>query len=142
MKRNSGFTLLELLIVIIILGILAAIALPKFTGATEKARITEAVNMMTHIREAEASHNISGSGFTNNLTTLGFVTGGGWTVNPTNATGRYFTITFDVATPTTIIATRNSIGGATYNGNTIRLFIENGSWDSAGTHPLKPTNET
>ncbi|MCL4178100.1 MAG: type II secretion system major pseudopilin GspG [Verrucomicrobia bacterium] len=40
--RQSGFTLVELLLVLTILGILAAIVVPKFTGRTEQARITAA----------------------------------------------------------------------------------------------------
>ena len=36
--RRSGFTLVEILIVVIILGILAAIVIPQFTGASQDAR--------------------------------------------------------------------------------------------------------
>ncbi len=40
--RRRGFTLVELLLVLVILGTLAALVLPKFTGRTEQARITAA----------------------------------------------------------------------------------------------------
>lgn len=40
--RRRGFTLVELLLVLVILGTLAALVLPKFTGRTEQARVTAA----------------------------------------------------------------------------------------------------
>jgi general secretion pathway protein G len=41
-SSRRAFTLVELLLVLVILGILAALVLPKFTGRTEQARITAA----------------------------------------------------------------------------------------------------
>ena len=41
-RRAGGFTLVELLLVLVILGILAAIVIPKFSGRTEAAQITAA----------------------------------------------------------------------------------------------------
>jgi len=40
--KNGAFTLIELLLVLVILGILAAIVVPKFSGRTEQARQTAA----------------------------------------------------------------------------------------------------
>jgi general secretion pathway protein G len=41
-SSRRAFTLVELLLVLVILGVLAALVLPKFTGRTEQARVTAA----------------------------------------------------------------------------------------------------
>ena len=40
-QAKKGFTLIELMVVIVIIGVLAALAIPKFTDASTKAKISE-----------------------------------------------------------------------------------------------------
>lgn len=51
--RTEGFTLMELLIVVIIVGILASVALPQFAKMTRRARAAEATNIVGAILTAQ-----------------------------------------------------------------------------------------
>ncbi len=49
---KKGFTLVELLVVVLIIAILAAVALPQYTTAVERSRATEALTLMAAIGES------------------------------------------------------------------------------------------
>jgi type IV pilus assembly protein PilA len=56
LKRKSGFTLIELMIVVAIIGILAAIAIPNFLRFQLKAKTSEGKTNIAAIRTAQQSY--------------------------------------------------------------------------------------
>ncbi len=82
-ENQAGFTLIELMIVVAIIGILAAIAIPAYQNYTIRAQVTEGINMAagakTPITEAFLN---SGQAPTNR-------TEAGLTPNPTDTQGKY-----------------------------------------------------
>ncbi|WP_296811762.1 pilin [Thiocapsa sp.] len=60
-KQQKGFTLIELMIVVAIIGILAAIAIPAYQDYTIRARVSEAVNLASSAKTT-VSENISNNG--------------------------------------------------------------------------------
>ena len=56
MKRNQGFTVTELMIAIVIIGVLATLAIPGFTSYIYKARVTEATNFLGKIKQRQETY--------------------------------------------------------------------------------------
>ena len=67
-----GFTLVELMVVVAIIGMLAAIAIPNYQRLQAKARQSEAKSNLANIQTVEVAYAVDASTFTACLTNIGF----------------------------------------------------------------------
>jgi general secretion pathway protein G len=60
---RRGFTLIELVVVVLILGILAAVALPKFVGQSDTAKLNGSLQSLTVLRTAIDTYRVNNSSY-------------------------------------------------------------------------------
>lgn len=74
MNTARGFTLIELMIVIAILGILLAIAIPAYSDYSVRARVSEGLNLATSAKSAVTETRVSTGTFPDDNTEAGIST--------------------------------------------------------------------
>ena len=92
LKSKRGFTLIELIVVIVIIGVLSSIAAPMMQGNVARAKRTEAAAALGAIRTAERCYYVDNTGYV-------AVTSAQWTttgplntyVRSQDLDGRYYT---------------------------------------------------
>ena len=110
MKRQSGFTLVELMIVTVIVAILASIAIPSYRQAVIKTNRRAAQAVMMDIANRERQYFIANREFADH-TALNYSL-------PADVTGKYtFTITPDAGPPPAFTIDFVAVGSQTSDGD-------------------------
>ncbi|HEX8849170.1 MAG TPA: prepilin-type N-terminal cleavage/methylation domain-containing protein [Gemmatimonadaceae bacterium] len=101
MRRRAAFTLVELLVVVVVIGILAAMAIPKFKNTKGKANAAALRTDLRNLATAEESYFYTNNHYTGVLDSLKFRGSNGVvvTIPEANAAGWSATVTHPDAWP-------------------------------------------
>lgn len=115
-KRMTGFSLLELLVTIAVLGILAVIAIPSYLGNMQTTRRTDGIAALLDVQSQQTQWRA------NNVTYAGNLTADlGW-ANSDSPEG-YYTITLSNVSATTYTATAAPKAGGPQEGDTCGSLV-------------------
>jgi len=107
---QKGFTLIELMIVVAIIGILAAIAIPAYQDYTVRAQVTEGLNLADAVKTGVAEYYANTGDWPTSMSEMGY---------SADPSGKYAT---DLdATDGSIVITYGGEANANINGSTLIL---------------------
>lgn len=130
---NKGITLMELLVVVLIIGVLAAVAIPVYTGYMQRARRADAKTALEQIRATQEMYRAETGRYAlqiqNTLDKLGATTVSG-----------YYDLSFTVALTNSFTARAQATGKQATDGD---LFINHlgQKWDSNNKYYPDPLSK-
>jgi len=139
-KARKGFTLVELAVVIVIIGVLASFGVPKFMQSVERSKAAEAFNFLSAVQSAEERYQAKEGTYTADWTQLDI----SWKQDSSNTPAlQYFSLgtisagtngTLNTLADTwTLTLTRSGTSGS-YAGYTV-VYTQNGYDSTNSTIP-------
>jgi type IV pilus assembly protein PilA len=126
-NKTKGFTLVELMVVIVIIGILAAVAIPKFLDASQKAKASEFPTQLTAIYTGQLAYQAERGAY---VTSYSYLRDSAGVDVP--STSRWFTYGMTAADNTsfTAVADVNTPGF----GNAVSSFVAGSAVAASGEY--------
>lgn len=133
--RAAGFTLIELMIVVAVVAILSAVALPSFLDQIRKSRRTDAIDALAKVQQAQERWRA------NNPTYAGSLAAPPTGIGVSNPASGYYTLSLSGATATGFIATATAAGSQASDARctSLSVTVANGSptYGKTGTGTVK-----
>lgn len=108
-KNARGFTLIELMIVVAIIAILGAIAIPAYQDSMRKSRRADAMTSLLQIQTLQERWRANNTSYTNSLSNLGW--------SGSNSSEGYYTLAITAAAANTFTATATPKSGGPQAGD-------------------------
>jgi type IV pilus assembly protein PilE len=126
---GRGFSLPELMIAVLVIGVLALIALPAYTDYVQRSRRAEAITLLNRVAQEQERWRASNPAYTTDPSASG--------VNVANPSNGYYTLSIASATATGYVATASAAGAqaADTKCTSLRLTLAGGNitYDRTGT---------
>lgn len=117
-RQHHGFSLLELMIALVVVGILVSIALPSFNNAMRKSRRADAYTALSTVQLAQERWRANRSSYSSSLGSTGLNL-------PSSSPNDHYDLSIDAADGTsyTVTATAKSTSSQSGDGNCVRLRL-------------------
>ena len=149
-SRAGGFTLIELMITVAIVGILAAVAYPSYVDSVRKSRRSDAVVAITSVQQAQERYRSSNASYGTRFIVSGSALVGVGVAGDTNAAtsytspGTYYSLSISgpAATAYTILATGQGTQTSDSNCQYMQVQMSAGTLTYASGSSSSVTNAT